>query len=71
MPKTMSLQQEADQERLKFLIRLDQAENVNVSNWEAMFIESHISKAYVAFSPKQREAVDKMIEKYGVHIGWL
>ena len=66
----MSLQQEADKERLKFLIRLDQAENVSVSDWEAGFIESHISKAYVEFGPKQREVVDKMIEKYGGRIGW-
>jgi len=66
----MSLQQEADKERLKFLIRLDQAENVSVSDWEAKFIESHISKAFVDFSPKQREAVDKMIERYGGRIGW-
>lgn len=66
----MSLQQEADKERLKFLIRLDQAENVSVTDWEAHFIESHISKAYVEFSPKQREVVDKMIERYGSRIGW-
>ena len=66
----MSLQQEADKERLKFLIRLDQAENVSVSDWEGKFIESHISKAFVDFSPKQREAVDKMIERYGGRIGW-
>jgi len=66
----MSLHQDVDSERLKFLIRLDNAENVTVSDWEASFIESHIGKAYASFSPKQREAIDKMIGKYGRHIGW-
>lgn len=61
---------EGNKERLKFLIRLDQAENVSVTDWEAKFIESHIGKAYVEFSPKQVEAIDRMIERYGSRIGW-
>jgi len=58
-----------NKERLKFLIRLD-ASDVNVSDWEAKFIESHVDKPYVDFSPKQREAIDRMIEKYATRIGW-
>lgn len=66
----MSQQVEADKERLKFLCRLDLSDSVSVTDWEASFIESHIGEAHVDFSPKQREAIDRMIEKYGARIGW-
>lgn len=70
LQRPMSLQQEADKERLKFIIRLEQSDKVSVSDWENQFISTHVGKAYVAFSHKQREIVDKMIERYGARIGW-
>lgn len=57
-----------DSEELrKFLKQLDDAD-VNVSDWEAQFIESNLSREH--FSPKQREIVMKLMEKYGQRIGY-
>jgi len=57
-----------DSEELrKFLKMLDNAD-VNVSDWEAQFIESNLSREH--FSPKQREIVMKLMEKYGQRIGY-
>lgn len=51
----------------EFLQMLDKSD-VNVSDWEASFIESNMSREH--FTLKQREAVMKMMEKYGQRIGW-
>lgn len=51
----------------KFLKMLDNAD-VNVSDWDASFIASNLSREH--FSPKQREKVMEMMEKYGKRIGW-
>jgi len=56
-----------DGELSRFLQELDDAP-VEVSGWEAQFIESNIDS--FQFSPKQREAILKMIEKYGDRIGF-
>lgn len=47
---------------------LDDSEAVSVSDWEAQFIGSNLSREH--FSPKQREIVMKLMEKYGQRIGW-
>jgi len=51
----------SDDERADFLKRLDRSD-VSVSDWEAQFIGSNLQREH--FSPKQRESIDKMIEKY-------
>jgi hypothetical protein len=51
-----------------FLKMLDDSEAVSVSDWEAGFIGSNLTREH--FSPKQREIVMKMMEKYGQRIGW-
>lgn len=60
-------QSKVDIERAAFLKKLDKAD-VDVSDWEARFIESCMNKAW--FSPAQRNSVDQMIEKYGSEIKW-
>lgn len=52
-----------DQQRAEFLKRLDSA-SVTVSDWDAKFIESNLDRQW--FSPKQREIIDRMMEKYDV-----
>jgi hypothetical protein len=66
----MSSHVEANKARLQFLILLDRSDRVSVTDWEAKFIESHVDKVYVEFTPKQVEVIDKMIEKYAFRIGW-
>jgi len=56
-----------DSELRHFLEMLD-ASDVNVTDWEANFIESNLQRDH--FSAKQREIVMKMIEKYGQRIGF-
>ena len=57
-----------DSEELrKFLKMLDGAD-VTVSDWEAQFIESNLTRDH--FSPKQREIVMKFMERYGKRIGY-
>ena len=57
-----------DSEELrKFLKMLDGAD-VTVSDWEAQFIESNLTREH--FSVKQREIVMKFMERYGKRIGY-
>jgi len=51
----------------KFLKMLDAAD-VSVTDWEAQFIGSNLTREH--FSPKQREIVMKMMERYGKRIGY-
>lgn len=51
-----------------FLKKLDASDDVSVSDWEAEFIESNLTRDH--FSPKQREQVMKMMERYGRRIGY-
>ena len=58
-----------DSEELRrFLKLLDSTEAVTVSDWEARFVESNLDREH--FSPRQREIVMKLMEKYGQRIGW-
>jgi hypothetical protein len=54
---------EQDIERLEFLRDLDDAEHINVSEWEAKFIDSNI--VFPRYTPAQREVIDQLREKYG------
>jgi len=59
-----------DDNYANFLAALDRAAHeVEVSDWEASFIESNLSS--FSFSPKQRLIIEKMIDKYAKRIGWL
>ena len=57
-----------DSIRRSFLDALDDAENINVSDWEARFIETNVFT--MSFSEAQREAIDKMIFKYGKRLSY-
>lgn len=57
-----------DEELLDFLQSLDNSE-VEVGEWEAKFVESNLDA--ISFSPRQREVINSMIEKYGKRIAWL
>jgi hypothetical protein len=50
-----------------FLKMLDEADET-VSDFEAHFIESNLTREH--FSPKQREIVMQMMERYGKRIGY-
>jgi hypothetical protein len=60
-------QEELDLERTRFLNKLDKAD-VDVTDWEAKFIETGLARTW--HSPKQREIIDKLIDKYGSRIKW-
>lgn len=51
-----------------FLKKLDDSDKVTVSDWEAQFIESNLTRDF--FSAKQREIVMKLMDKYGTRIGY-
>lgn len=55
-------------ELCKFLKMLDASDDVSVSDWEAQFIESNLTREH--FSVKQREITMKLMEKYGRRIGY-
>lgn len=55
-----------DQELRDFLKALDESD-INVTDWEAKFIEGNLDNDF--FSPKQREVVTRLIDKYGVRLG--
>lgn len=58
-----------DDHYANFLLALDRAASqVEVSDWEAQFIESNLDR--FSFSPKQRAVIDKLMDKYGEKIGW-
>ncbi len=58
----------SDEEMRRFLKMLD-ASDADISDWEMEFIESNLTRDH--FSPKQRETVNKMIERYGKRIKYL
>ena len=51
-----------DSDRVRFLHDLDKSERVEVTDWEAKFIESNLDQEM--FSPKQREIIDRMMRQY-------
>jgi hypothetical protein len=52
-----------DDEIHKFLVSLDEDEELDVTPWEAEFVESNLDRQ--SFSPKQRIVIRKLNEKYG------
>lgn len=60
-------QANVDLELVKFLKKLDESD-VEVTGWEAQFIESNLKAT--SFTPKQREVVDNLIDRYGSRIKW-
>lgn len=52
-----------------FLQSLDDAADVDLTTFEMDFIGDNLD-TYV-FTPKQRDVIYEMIEKYGKRIGWL
>jgi hypothetical protein len=65
---TATMKPDDSQALRNFLKMLDESD-MTVSDWEAGFIESNLSREH--FSPKQREITVKLIEKYGQRIGYL
>ena len=71
-----------DVQRLEFCHRLVNADKIEVSNWEAQFLNANwTTKEFltaikarpqpcVFFSNAQRVAIDRMITKYAERIGW-
>ncbi len=57
-----------DEDRIDFIKKLDEANNIELSKWEADFVES--MKEGDIRSDKQRAAIDKMIEKYRDALKW-
>lgn len=57
-----------DSQALREFLKMLDGSDASVSDWEAQFIESNLSREH--FSPKQREVVMKLMEKYGQRIGW-
>ena len=51
-----------------FLRQLDDSDKVEVTDWEAGFIESNLDRE--SFSYDQRERIVKLILKYGTRIGY-
>ena len=57
-----------DERRRDFLDALDASDEIAPTDWECRFIESTMDM--VEFSPRQREVVDAMAEKYGGMLSW-
>lgn len=51
-----------DEIRAEFLKDLDDAEHINLRDWELGFVESNLSRT--TFSEKQRIIIDRMRERY-------
>ena len=56
-----------DEVRRSFLDSLDESE-AGETDWEANFLDSTMERE--TFSPKQREVIDRMIEKYGDRVSY-
>jgi hypothetical protein len=52
-----------DRERRRFLERLDNAVAINVTDWEAQFLHSHLTSPR-PFTDPQRNAIDELRTKY-------
>ena len=53
----------SDQDLLMFLIELDKSD-LNVSKWEADFINSILERRQCRFTPKQQDVILKMMDRY-------
>ena len=57
-----------DADRSQFLKKLDGSDACRLTDWELKFLESTID--HVTFTPKQCEAINQMIFKYGDILKW-
>lgn len=55
-----------DATRREFLDAFWETDGIDMSKWEAEFLKSTLGKP--DFSPKQQEAIDRMIDKYGSRV---
>ncbi len=57
-----------DKLRYEFLMRLDERSEVEVTDWEAEFIDSVCEGygQYGGFTSKQRVVIDKLADRYGI-----
>ncbi len=53
-----------DQIRQAFLRDLDDADHINLTDWETDFVGSNAFPKYDGYSDKQREWIDKLKRKY-------
>ena len=53
----------SDEDIHDWLNDLDNDQTVSLTDWELQFLESNLDRH--SFSPKQRESIRKMVEKYG------
>lgn len=58
----------SDAQLADFLKAIDNAKDVEVSDFEAQFIGSNLTRTH--FSPKQRAIIERMISQYGSKIKW-
>lgn len=52
----------SDEIYAEFIQLLDDADHINLTDWETQFIESNFTRT--TFSEKQREVLEKMRKKY-------
>lgn len=57
-----------DLDRAEFLQDLDDSGTIEVTDWEARFIESNLG--VFSFTPKQRETIAGLMTKYARRLGW-
>lgn len=63
----MNVDSRTDQFRVEFLLALDASEDVQVTEWEARFLESFLKRPdckTATFSDNQRRAIDWMVREY-------
>ena len=67
--KRTSLPRWSDNKCANFLEALDNSDDIEVTNWEAGFIEDNLGVD--SFTPAQKTVIGRMIEKYGHKLkGW-
>jgi len=54
----------SDQQLLDCLYEIDMLSDRSVSDWETRFIESNLERDTASFSDKQRDTIEKLIERY-------
>lgn len=57
-----------DKERADFLSQLDESIDVDVTDWEADFINSNLGAD--SFTDGQRTVIDRLIDKYRTKLKW-
>lgn len=63
----MDKQKLTSDELLEFLLQLDNATHINLTGWEAKFIESNLNNPmskFGGFTEKQRQVIYQMMDKY-------